>query len=37
VGAICGDGFVHAGAEQCDDGNTIDSDGCRNSCMLPAP
>ena len=33
----CGDGLVqspnHAGfAEQCDDGNTIDTDGCRNDC-----
>jgi len=27
----CGDGFVQPG-EQCDDGNSIDDDGCRNDC-----
>ena len=28
----CGDGF-RAGAEQCDDGNTFDLDGCDSSCQ----
>ncbi|HEU5179235.1 MAG TPA: DUF4215 domain-containing protein [Candidatus Polarisedimenticolia bacterium] len=31
---FCGDGIVNGG-EQCDDGNNIDTDGCRNSCVLP--
>lgn len=30
----CGDGIVHAG-EECDDGNSIDDDSCRNDCALP--
>jgi cysteine-rich repeat protein len=30
----CGDGNPDAG-EQCDDGNNNDSDGCRNTCILP--
>ncbi len=25
---VCGDGFVHAGVEDCDDGNDDDSDDC---------
>ncbi len=29
----CGDGIVQAG-EDCDDGNTIDTDACRNTCAL---
>jgi cysteine-rich repeat protein len=29
----CGDGFV-AGAEQCDDGNANDLDGCNTSCEI---
>ncbi|MDQ3366848.1 MAG: DUF4215 domain-containing protein [Myxococcota bacterium] len=31
---ICGDGVVEAG-EQCDDGNTLDSDGCDSVCRIP--
>jgi cysteine-rich repeat protein len=33
--ARCGDG-VKAGAEQCDDGNTVNGDGCENTCT-PTP
>ncbi|GAB5542812.1 MAG: hypothetical protein SangKO_025720 [Sandaracinaceae bacterium] len=29
----CGDGFVQAGVESCDDGNMIDTDSCPNSCQ----
>jgi cysteine-rich repeat protein len=29
----CGDGFVQ-GTEQCDDGNNVDNDGCRNNCTV---
>ncbi len=29
----CGDTFV-AGAEECDDGNTVDGDGCSSSCTI---
>lgn len=29
--SVCGDGLVR-GAEQCDDGNLIDHDGCSSSC-----
>jgi cysteine-rich repeat protein len=31
---VCGDGHVDAG-EQCDDGNGVNTDGCRNDCTLP--
>jgi len=31
---FCGDGVVDAG-EQCDDGNTNNTDACRNNCTLP--
>lgn len=31
----CGDGLL-TGAEQCDDGNTDDTDGCTTRCTLPA-
>ena len=32
----CGDGLVYAaGGEQCDDGNTDDTDNCKNDCTLP--
>ncbi|MBI4126665.1 MAG: DUF4215 domain-containing protein [Deltaproteobacteria bacterium] len=34
VVATCGDGVVRAGVEECDDGNTNQSDDCR-SCRLP--
>jgi cysteine-rich repeat protein len=30
----CGNGVVEAG-EQCDDGNTVDDDGCTSSCTVP--
>ena len=33
-GAECGDGVVEP-PEQCDDGNTVDDDGCTNACLLP--
>ncbi len=29
---VCGDGVIDD-AEECDDGNTVDGDGCSNSCM----
>jgi cysteine-rich repeat protein len=32
VCSICGDGFLTAG-EQCDDGNTVDGDGCTATCQ----
>ncbi len=31
----CGDGIVLEGSEECDDGNAVDFDGCRNDCRLP--
>jgi cysteine-rich repeat protein len=34
--AACGDGFIQEG-EQCDDGNTINGDGCSSSCALEFP
>ena len=33
VAKACGDGIV-AGAEQCDDGNTLSGDGCSSTCQL---
>jgi cysteine-rich repeat protein len=32
----CGDGFLQAGVEACDDGNTTDGDGCQGNCALPS-
>ena len=32
--AQCGDGVLHAGVEACDDGNTVDGDGCNATCQL---
>ncbi|MCE9624877.1 MAG: DUF4215 domain-containing protein, partial [Deltaproteobacteria bacterium] len=32
--AICGNGIQNAG-EACDDGNTVDGDGCASNCTLP--
>ncbi|HEU4731995.1 MAG TPA: OmpA family protein [Kofleriaceae bacterium] len=32
----CGDGRV-SGAEQCDDGNADDTDGCTSACLIPPP
>jgi len=31
---ICGDGDIHPQAEQCDDGNSRDGDGCASGCVL---
>lgn len=31
--AVCGDGVVDSG-EECDDGNTVDGDGCSASCVI---
>jgi len=31
---VCGDGFIDAPTEQCDDGNTLSGDGCSDACML---
>jgi len=33
-GPVCGNGIVEPG-EQCDDGNTVNNDGCTNACTLP--
>jgi cysteine-rich repeat protein len=33
VPAVCGDGIVRPGVEECDDGNTDDGDGCTRSCL----
>lgn len=30
----CGDGIVQASHEQCDDGNSVDDDGCNNDCTI---
>jgi cysteine-rich repeat protein len=32
--AECGDGFVYAALEECDDGNGVDEDACKNDCAL---
>ena len=29
---VCGDGMVNQQGETCDDGNSVDTDGCRNDC-----
>jgi cysteine-rich repeat protein len=31
--AACGDGYIHAGFEMCDDGNTTGGDGCSADCL----
>ena len=31
--AACGDGYVWIGAEECDDTNTMDGDGCSSKCL----
>ena len=36
VAARCGDGIVHEGVEQCDDGNNLDGDGCEADCTFCA-
>ena len=33
VAATCGDGFVRAGVEECDDGNTANTDACLATCV----
>ena len=33
----CGDGYVFAAEEECDDGNRVDDDGCSNSCKSATP
>ena len=33
--AVCGNGILEEG-EECDDGNTVNGDGCQADCMLPA-
>lgn len=36
----CGDGFLHRGFEECDDGNLVDDDACSNACTenpVPEP
>jgi cysteine-rich repeat protein len=35
VAALCGDGFIDDG-EACDDGNTVDGDGCSSVCTIEA-
>jgi cysteine-rich repeat protein len=35
--AVCGDGLVWDGIEQCDDGNLMDGDLCEADCTLPQP
>jgi cysteine-rich repeat protein len=32
---VCGDGFVRAGVEECDDGNQNNNDTCLNTCTVP--
>ncbi|MCC6559071.1 MAG: DUF4215 domain-containing protein, partial [Polyangiaceae bacterium] len=34
--AACGDGLVQQGAEECDDGNAADTDGCLSDCTAAA-
>ncbi|MEE9294475.1 MAG: DUF4215 domain-containing protein, partial [Phycisphaerae bacterium] len=34
AGPVCGNGAVETG-EECDDGNTIDGDGCQGNCKAP--
>ena len=31
---VCGDGYLYAGEEQCDDGNLVAGDGCDSSCQI---
>ena len=33
INKLCGDGYVHGG-ENCDDGNTLNGDGCSNLCEV---
>ena len=34
--ARCGDSFLQAGVEACDDGNVVDGDGCSGACRVEA-
>jgi len=34
---VCGDGFLQAGVEQCDDGNGSSGDGCSSTCANEFP
>jgi cysteine-rich repeat protein len=34
--AVCGDGVVAAGVEECDDDNDVELDGCSNDCRIDA-
>ena len=34
LGIHCGDGIIESGIEECDDGNSLNSDNCLNSCNL---
>jgi len=36
VAASCGDGFIHAGVETCDDANPSDLDACTSLCAAPS-
>lgn len=36
MAARCGDGFVEAGTEACDDGNDADGDACLRTCAAAA-
>ncbi|MCA9637747.1 MAG: hypothetical protein KC420_17090, partial [Myxococcales bacterium] len=36
VAASCGDGFVQAGVEDCDDGNADEADACTSLCAAPS-
>ena len=31
---VCGDGMVFPATEECDDGNTVDTDACSNTCVV---
>ena len=33
-GPFCGDGIINQGSEQCDDGNTLNGDGCSAECVI---
>jgi fibro-slime domain-containing protein len=35
LGPRCGDGILDSDHEQCDDGNTVDGDGCSSTCTVP--
>ena len=34
---VCGDGITDAKSENCDDGNTVNGDGCSSRCLLEFP